>query len=287
MQKQFPSVIGRQHIVFRSKSLASLTLARYSTAVRKFHQYLDQIDEIESPQNIQKYLIYLEARVSPSTYNLEGQAIKDYLLEKHRRDMKACFLIQECFRRCFRRQTTQRSVEEDGYMKHQDVLRLSAKLPTRWKLFVLSLYYSGARISELLNIQIKDVVSERGKATIKIRQGKMRKERTIYLPEALYREVKRFFRHPHQRYLFSNPAGQSYNRCYVSASLARHAEKCGFDLWPHKLRHSKAMFLKTERNLSADQIAKALGHKSVKTTLDNYFHGTPSAEDQGILDYHP
>jgi len=54
------------------------------------------------------------------------------------------------------------------------------------------------------------------------------------------------------------------------------------DISAHTLRHSKAMHLKKDRNLTPDQIAKALGHSSVMTTLKYYFHGTPSAEDQGI-----
>ena len=43
------------------------------------------------------------------------------------------------------------------------------------------------------------------------------------------------------------------------------------------------MYLKKERELTPDQIAKALGHSSVVTTLEFYFHGTPTAEEQGIF----
>jgi integrase len=47
--------------------------------------------------------------------------------------------------------------------------------------------------------------------------------------------------------------------------------------------HSKAMYLKEVRYFSPDEVAKALGHSSVITTLQHYFHGTPAAESQGIL----
>jgi len=56
----------------------------------------------------------------------------------------------------------------------------------------------------------------------------------------------------------------------------------GIKISAHTLRHSKAMFLKEIQGLSADRIAKALGHSSVVTTLKYYFHGTPTAEEQGI-----
>ena len=42
------------------------------------------------------------------------------------------------------------------------------------------------------------------------------------------------------------------------------------------------MYLKDVEKLSADQIAKALGHSDVVTTLRSYFHGTPDADAQGI-----
>ncbi len=42
------------------------------------------------------------------------------------------------------------------------------------------------------------------------------------------------------------------------------------------------MYLKDVKGMSADMVAKALGHSSVVTTLEAYFHGTPSAQEQGI-----
>ena len=272
-------------IKFRNKSLSETTVSRYKTAVRKFRDFLYQNRLIECPESIWRYLKELERHYAPSTYNLEGQAIKDYLLEKHKADAQACYLIQESFRRFFKRRSTQRSIEEDGYLTHKEIINLAPKLFPRWRLFMLGLYFSGARISELLDVRLSDVVSLDGKVTIKIRHGKMRRERTAYLPLILYNEIRKVFQSKNQIYLLEKKAGGSYNRCYVSTGLSKAAKKHDIRLWPHKLRHSKAMYLKDHRNLSADQIAKALGHKSVKTTLDHYFHGTPSAEDQGILDF--
>jgi integrase len=56
----------------------------------------------------------------------------------------------------------------------------------------------------------------------------------------------------------------------------------GISVHAHMLRHSKAMHLKTYSKLSPDQIAKALGHANVTTTLAFYLHGVPGAKEQRI-----
>ncbi len=43
------------------------------------------------------------------------------------------------------------------------------------------------------------------------------------------------------------------------------------------------MYLKNVKGMSADMVAKALGHSSVVTTLEAYFHGSPTPEEQGIV----
>jgi integrase len=73
------------------------------------------------------------------------------------------------------------------------------------------------------------------------------------------------------------------NSSRLFLSLHRFAKKIiRHDISAHTLRHSKAMYLKEIKHFSPDQVAKALGHSSVVTTLQHYFHGTPTAEAQGI-----
>ena len=83
---------------------------------------------------------------------------------------------------------------------------------------------------------------------------------------------------PHQMW-----KGTQFNRLNVTRDIKRFAKKIiNRDISAHTLRHSKAMNLKEIRHFSPDQLAKALGHSSVITTLQHYFHGTPTAEAQGI-----
>jgi integrase len=84
--------------------------------------------------------------------------------------------------------------------------------------------------------------------------------------------------------LFEKSTGESYNRVYITNRIREASKRIlGKGISAHSLRHSKAMFLKDERNLTPDQIARSLGHSSVVTTLQHYFHGTPGPREQGII----
>ena len=156
---------------------------------------------------------------------------------------------------------------------------VAEKVSLRLSLMVKALFLSGCRISELINIKLDDV-KVNDKAVIKVKSGKGSKERTVYLPPKLYEQVRFVFRGV--EYLFETGGHKKYNSNNIYNELKRQGTKAGYDISPHTLRHSKAMYLKEVRKLSADQIAKALGHSRVSTTLESYFHGTPTAEEQGI-----
>ncbi len=147
-------------------------------------------------------------------------------------------------------------------------------------MIVESLFWTGCRISELINIRVEDVKTNGKYAVIDVKSGKGGKQRTVYLPLEAYEKVKWLFRG--KIYLFETESNKQYDRTNLYHEIKRQAKKHGYDISPHTLRHSKAMYLKDVKGMSADMVAKALGHSSVVTTLEAYFHGTPSAEEQGI-----
>jgi integrase/recombinase XerD len=102
--------------------------------------------------------------------------------------------------------------------------------------------------------------------------GKGGKQRIAYLPKALHHELTEYiYAHNGSKYVF---ASDSYNAVenqpmtLVAAYQAFHeaAEKCGFKLRPHNLRHSFATHLQRQtRDITITQ--KALGHTRPETTM--------------------
>src|SRR5208337_3587589 len=103
-------------------------------------------------------------------------------------------------------------------------------------LFIQALFWTGCRISELLNIKIKDC-SINDIITIKIRNGKGGKERLVYLQKDIFNKIKKTFKG--SVFLFETRKGTQYNRLNVTRDIHRFSMKIIHrDISAHTLRHS-------------------------------------------------
>lgn len=137
------------------------------------------------------------------------------------------------------------------------------------------LYGCGLRVSELCNIQIKDI--DFNDRTIKI-HGKGNKDRYVVMYEELASSLKHYIstfrvellynsKDENNRYLFLNKNGTQLTRVGVRKILDKLVHDCGetFHISPHMLRHSFATAL---LNNGADMrsVQELLGHESLSTT---------------------
>ena len=270
---------GKSPIIFRNTSLTANSQKSYKTAVNQFLAYLERTGQKEDKDSVHAFLEEIRVTIALATFNLKTQAIKEYLFAKYQYSPKQLFGIQQTFKE-IKKPKIQKAILQDDYLTLEQIESLSEKLTVKISLIAQTLFWTGARVSELINIKLENIETNK-KAVIKI-MGKGSKERTVYLLLSLYSLARGVFRG--KVYLFETASGKQYHPVNVHREIKRQGKKFSFNIHPHTFRHSKAMYLKDEKKLSADQIAKALGHSSVVTTLESYFHGTPTAEDQGIED---
>jgi integrase/recombinase XerD len=283
---------SRQH-------LSRMTIKNYSTSVK---QYLSFIEKNNLNMGFQSITNWLETFDNSWTYNFKLQGIKAYFLKLYENEPANKLLELEQGFNKIKRRKPKISVDEEKYITFNEYKKLIS-VDTLLKymkyckskdessgytdynikctvLFIQSLFWTGCRISELLNIKIKDC-SINHIATIKINNGKGGKDRLAYLQKDIYDQIIKSFNS--KVYLFETRKGTKFNRLNVTWSIHRFAKKIlNRNISAHTLRHSKAMYLKDDKHFTPDQVAKALGHSSVVTTLQHYFHGTPTAEAQGI-----
>lgn len=143
------------------------------------------------------------------------------------------------------------------------------------KAILFTAYSAGLRVSEVINLKIKDVDSER--MVLFIERAKGKKDRyvglSILLLDVLRAYIKKAVPRP-IRYVFENPLlpGQQYS-VRSAQKIFQQAKDKAFvnkDVGIHSLRHSFATHL-LEKGIDIRYIKDLMGHFSIKTT-ERYLH---------------
>ena len=134
------------------------------------------------------------------------------------------------------------------------------------KCILMTLYSGGLRRSELINLKITDIDSQR--MLIRITNSKGNKDRNTLLSEKLLKLLRDYYRyHKPKIWLFEGQGGGQYSATSIAnifrkairkAQITKHAT-------PHTLRHSFATHL-LEQGINLRYIQELLGHSSIKTT---------------------
>jgi integrase/recombinase XerD len=140
-------------------------------------------------------------------------------------------------------------------------------------LLFLLLYNTGARVSEILALRVKDVSAQERHIDL---SGKGRKQRRVPLWQQTHRRLRQWLRThpgPPEAPLLPNRFGQRLTRVGAAYQLRRLVERAGARLpglkkrriSAHSFRHATAMAL-LEADVPTEIIALYLGHESPKTT---------------------
>jgi site-specific recombinase XerD len=152
------------------------------------------------------------------------------------------------------------------------------------------LYNTGARVSEIIAVRIRDVVL--AEAPCVHLRGKGRKQRSIPLRTSIVQEIKAWLRRNpslgENNALLPNRTGTAMTRSNVTQRLQRavHAASKQMDslakrtISPHTLRHSIAMHL-LQSGTSIEVIALYLGHER-PTTTHMYTEANMAMKEQAL-----
>jgi site-specific recombinase XerD len=128
------------------------------------------------------------------------------------------------------------------------------------------LYSAGLRRSELLNLRITDIDSNR--MLIFIRNAKNNKDRYSLLSQTILKDLRIYYKQwKPKTYLFEGALGKKYSAESVAKIVRSASAKSGIlkKITPHMLRHSFATHL-LEDGTDIRYIQTLLGHSSTKTT---------------------
>jgi integrase/recombinase XerD len=153
------------------------------------------------------------------------------------------------------------------------------------------LFFTGARISELLRLDVADLDLEAGVTRIK---GKGRRERVVYIGnKAVLWALRRYLVARRRLLLLEESAlfvSVRWRRLSVFAAEAlvrRRASSVGIlgRITPHVFRHTVATML-LENGADLRSIQEILGHASIRTT-EIYTHISGDRKRRVMLEFHP
>jgi integrase/recombinase XerD len=261
----------------------------------KFLQYMDTIDR--SPQTIigynkdlTQFNKYIIKKYNCKTHiqNITSQDIEDYLvyLKKEKNYAPASrsrnlYTIRSFFSWAYKKNIITRNIslsvesiklqqKERIYLTHNEIEKLlkSIKHPLI-NLVVRTLYMTGLRVSECLNLTLNTV--DLNKKVIHVISGKGNKDRIIPISDKLYLYLKKYIEkdrpNVNSNIFFATKNTGKLSSQYINKTLAEVTKKLGWSkkVTCHTLRHSFATRL-VEKDINLVQIQKLLGHSNLKVT---------------------
>jgi integrase/recombinase XerD len=256
----------RQRMIedMRMRKMGGKTQIAYIRAVRRLAAFLKRSPDTATADDLRRFQLHMvDTGTSPTTINATLSGLKfffDVTLGRGELMVKM--------------QPVRQPRKLPVVLSCEEVARLIAAAPNLKSQAALSVAYgAGLRASEVISLKVTDVDSER--MTLRVEQGKGRKDRYAMLSPVLLERLRAWWRVGHAQgkilpngWLFpgldpTNPVTpRQLNRAVqIAAERARIDKRVS----PHTLRHCFATHL-LEQKVDIRVIQVLLGHKRLETT---------------------
>jgi site-specific recombinase XerD len=242
------------------RRLSPHTQRAYLSAVAKLARFYKRSPDRINTEEVRGFLLDLvkKKKAAPSSYNQVRCALIFFYRVTLGRELALARIVCQ---RSTKKLPTVLSLAEV-------VELLAAARNPRDRVMLMTMYAAGLRVSEVINLEARDIDSKR--MTIHVRSGKGQKDRMVMLSEKLlpvlreywqkYRPTGKLFFPGKNRQRQMNPKDVQ-RACHVIARRAGITK----NVTPHTLRHSFATHL-FEAGTDLRTIQSLLGHRSLRTT---------------------
>ena len=235
------------------------TLNSYRSELRSFFSYFESQELLNlTKDEIESYIHYLISKynIGEHKQNVSINAIKFYYEQ-----------VAGMPREYYDIQRPKRSKNLPNVLSSHEVLSIiNSPKNLKHKSILYTIYSAGLRISEVINLRVKDIRSDDGYIFIKGAKGK--KDRHTLLSGYLLGLLRKYYvMYKPSYWLFEGSEGGKYSAASIQKVFRKAQDQSGANPWstPHTLRHSFAThMLENGENLRTIQVL--LGHESTKTT---------------------
>lgn len=275
--KRFDRLYQKHLQTLKIQGKAEKTIDNYARALRRIRDHFDCSPDSLTKSQLQDYFAALAEGYSWSTVKVNLWGLKHFWKFVLEKEWNWVEIVKPPKVQSIPDILTQSEIER--------ILAAITKL--RYRVFLLTTYSMGLRLSETLHLEVGDIDSER--KLVHIRRGKGFKDRMVPLPDLTLHGLRELWKsHRNPNLLFPNPSGSPdrirsatmpMDAGGIRSALRAVLKDCGIRkrVSVHSLRHSYATHL-LERGLSVRHIQKILGHATPNTTV-RYTRYTTVAEN--------
>ena len=216
---------------------------------------------------IQDYFLYLvkDRHLAPASCRLSLNGIRFLYKEVLHREFEAKIQVPKRPQRI-----------PELLMRTEVAAILEACINHKHRMLLTVCYACGLRVSELVNLKVRDIDGERW--LLRIDQGKGAKDRMVEIPETLLLQLRRYwqlFRPPEWLFPGRDPAVAlvitSAQKCFTASKRKAGVDRVG---GIHSLRHAYATH-QLAAGMPITQLQQQMGHKNIHSTL-RYVHWVPN-----------
>ena len=232
----------------------------YLGAVKDLARYYNQPPDRLNTEQVRQYLLYLERErhLSWSSLNVAASGLRFFYFNT---------LKWQPVKLDIPPRTTPRRLPE--VLSREEVDRLISPVPNlKHRTLLMTIYAAGLRVSEAIALRVHDIDSAR--MTIRVVQGKGRKDRYTILSPRLLENLRQYWKQYHPKeYLFEGSKPQHHiHESVPQKTYNRAKQRAGIHkgIGVHTLRHCFATHL-LEAGVDLRTIQTLLGHNAISTTM--------------------
>ncbi|WP_289043505.1 site-specific tyrosine recombinase/integron integrase [uncultured Olleya sp.] len=243
----------------KGKRYSKSTIDTYTLQIADFVEYYNTKLNLVTNKDVELFIedIYIERNYSISTQRQFISALKLFILYYPKLNINNLELARP-----------KQSKKLPIVLSQADILNLISNTNNlKHKTIITLLYSRGLRISELINLQLKDISLDRKQ--IHVQSGKGRKDRIVSIADHFIPMVVEYYRsYKPKIYLFEGINKGKYSAQSVRQFITKSCKKAKLNkpVTPHTLRHSYATHL-LENGVDIRYIQSLLGHAKPETTM--------------------
>lgn len=192
-KKRFNELYERHLNLMKLQGMADKTIEAYARGVRRAMMYFDCVPDKLTVEQLEDYFVDLVNKYSWSTVRCDRLGLMFFWKYVLKRDWQWFTIIKPPKVKTIPDVLTTAEVEQ---------LVINAR-ELRYRVFILTTYSMGLRLTEALSLQVGDIDS--GYKRVHVRRGKGHKDRLVPLPDRTLHALRLLWKeHRHPKWIFPN-----------------------------------------------------------------------------------